>query len=114
VAGRTLDTMLGGRQGTRYKQYGEQFEVVVRVAKAERDEPTDISGIYVRARDGSMIQLEYGAQVSETLSPQSLNHFNRLRAVKIEATISPGYTMGEVLEHMNQVARDMFPASVQL
>ncbi len=114
VVGRTLETMLGGRQVTRFKQDGEQYEVVVQVSRAERDEPTDISGIYVRARDGSMIQLDNVAQVQETVSPQSLNHFNRLRAVKVEATISPGYTMGEVLDHMTSVARQMFPPTVQL
>lgn len=114
VVGRTLETMLGGRQVTRFKQDGEQYEVVVQVARSERDEPTDISGIYVRARDGTMVQLDNVAQVQETVSPQSLNHFNRLRAVKVEATISPGYTMGEVLDYMNSVARDMFPPTVQL
>ena len=114
VVGRTLETMLGGRQVTRFKEDGEQYEVIVQVARDERDEPTDISDIYVRARDGSMTQLDNVAKVSETVSPQSLNHFNRLRAVKVEATISPGYTMGEVLDHMTQVARDMFPPTVQL
>jgi len=114
VVGRTLETMLGGRQVTRYKQDGEQYDVVVQVSRQGRDEPNDISGIYVRARDGSMVQLDNVAKVEETVAPQSLNHFNRLRAVKIEATISPGYTMGEVLDHMTAVARDMFPPTVQL
>ncbi|AWB35509.1 efflux RND transporter permease subunit [Orrella marina] len=114
VVGRTLETMLGGRQVTRFKQDGEQYEVVVQVARSERDEPTDISGIYVRARDGGMVQLDNVARVEETVSPQSLNHFNRLRAVKVEATITPGYTMGEVLDQMTSVARDMFPPTVQL
>lgn len=114
VLGRTLETMLGGRQVTRFKEDGEQYEVIVQVARSGRDEPTDISGIYVRARDGSMVQLDNVVRVEETVAPQSLNHFNRLRAVKVEATINPGYTMGEVLDHMTRVARDMFPPTVQL
>lgn len=114
VVGRTLETMLGGRQVTRFKEDGEQYEVVVQVARSGRDEPTDISGIYVRARDGSMVQLDNVVRVEESVSPQSLNHFNRLRAVKVEATINPGYTMGEVLDHMTSVARDMFPPTVLL
>jgi len=112
--GRTLETMLGGRQVTRFKQDGEQYEVIVQLTPRSRSEPNDISGIYVRARDGSMVQLDNVARVVETVSPQSLNHFNRLRAVKVQASILPGYTMGEVLDHMFKVAKDMFPPTVQL
>ena len=113
TVGRTLETMLGGRQVTRYKDDGEQYNVIVQVTPRDRSNPNDISGIYVRARDGSMVQLDNLLKVREGVSPQALNHFNRLRAVKVGATISPGYTMGEVLEHMNQVARKMFPDTVQ-
>jgi len=113
TVGRTLETMLGGRQVTRYKDDGEQYNVIVQVTPRDRSNPNDISGIYVRARDGSMVQLDNLLKVREGVSPQALNHFNRLRAVKVGATIAPGYTMGEVLEHMNQVARKMFPDTVQ-
>jgi len=112
--GRTLETMLGGRQVTRFKQDGEQYEVVVQMAPKERTQPTDISGMYVRARDGSMVQLSNVASVEETVAPQSLNHFNRLRSVKVQASIMPGFTMGEVLDHMYAQADEMFPDTVQL
>src|SRR5690606_37242799 len=48
----------------------------------------------------------------ESVSPQSLNHFNRLRAVKVEAAVAPGYALGEVLEHMHDVARRVLPHTV--
>jgi len=70
--------------------------------------------MYVRARDGSMVQLDNVATVQETVAPQSLNHFNRLRAVKVQASLMPGYTMGEVLDHMFAQAEEMFPSTVQL
>lgn len=89
TVGRTLETMLGGRQVTRYKDDGEQYDVIVQVSRGNRADPTDISGIYVRARDGSMVQLDNLVTVSEGVSPQSLNHFNRLRAVKVEGRSRP-------------------------
>jgi multidrug efflux pump len=112
--GRTIETMLGGRQVTRFKQDGEQYEVVVQMAPRERTSPSDISGIYVRGRDGSMVQLDNVAAIEESVAPQSLNHFNRLRAVKVQASILPGYTMGEVLDHMYKVAEKVLPSNVQL
>lgn len=113
VLGRTLETMLGGRQVTRFQESGEQYDVIVQVEKQDRATPTDISNIYLRARDGSMVQMSNFLTVSESVSPQSLNHFNRLRAVKVEASVAPGYGLGEVLEHMNQVALETLPPTVQ-
>jgi multidrug efflux pump len=61
-----------------------------------------------------MVQLDNVVKVEESVSPQSLNHFNRLRAVKVLATINPGYAMGEVLDEMTKLARQEFPPTVQL
>ncbi len=112
VVGRTLESMLGGRQVTRFKDEGEQYDVIVQVLPRDRANPADISGIYVRTRDGSMVQLDNLLSVHESVSPQSLNHFNRLRAVKVEAAVAPGYALGEVLEHMHEVARQVLPHTV--
>src|SRR3546814_7460963 len=94
--------MLGGRQVTRFRDSGEQYDVVVQVKKQDRADPADISDIYVRTATGSMVQLSNFLRVSESISPQSLNHFNRLRAVKVQASIAPGYALGEVLDRKSQ------------
>ncbi|PLC54832.1 multidrug transporter AcrB [Pollutimonas nitritireducens] len=111
--GRTLESMLGGRQVTRFQDSGEQYDVIVQVKKADRADPADISDIYLRTNAGSMVQMSNFVNVVESVSPQSLNHFNRLRAVKVQASIAPGYALGEVLEHMNQVASEALPRTVQ-
>src|SRR5690625_1662794 len=113
VLGRTLETMLGGRQVTRYQDSGEQYDVIVQVDKHARRTPADIRDIYLRAKDGSMVQMSNFLSIKESVSPQSLNHFNRLRAVKVEASVAPGYGLGEVLEHMHEVALDTLPPTVQ-
>ncbi len=109
TVGRTLETMLGGRQVTRYKTDGEQYDVRVQVEPRDRSNPADISDIYVRARDGSMVQLANVLSVQEGVSAQALNHFNRLRAVTLTASLGNGYATGEVLEHMNAVAARVLP-----
>src|SRR5690606_27430129 len=113
TVGRTLESMLGGRQVTRFRDGGEQYDVIVQVKKKDRADPTDISDIHVRTRDGGMVQLANFLGVSESVSPQSLNHFNRLRAVKVQAAVAPGYALGEVLAHMDQVAQEVLPQTVQ-
>ncbi|GIL04997.1 efflux RND transporter permease subunit [Betaproteobacteria bacterium PRO7] len=109
TVGLTLQSMLGGRQVTRFKRDGEQYDVIVQVAPRDRTRPNDISDIYVRTRDGSMVQLANVVTVHEGVSPQSLNHFNRLRAVTVTGLLAPGYTLGDVLPVMDQVARQVLP-----
>lgn len=113
VLGRTLETMLGGRQVTRYQDSGEQYDVIVQVDRHARRTPADISDIYLRAKDGSMVQMSNFLSIKESVSPQSLNHFNRLRAVKVEASVAPGYGLGEVLDYMHDVALETLPPTVQ-
>jgi multidrug efflux pump len=105
--GRTLETFLGGRQVTRFKRDGEQYDVIVQVADADRRNPSDISDIYVRGRDGSMISLDNLVSVKETIAPRELNHFGQRRAVTITANLAPGYTMGEALTSMDAIANQI-------
>jgi len=113
TVGRTLETMLGGRQVTRFKKDGEQYDVIVQVAPLDRTTPADISDSYVRARDGGMVQLSNIVDVREGVAPQSLNHFNRLRAVKITGTLAPGYAIDEALKAMEDAAKASLPPTVQ-
>ena len=55
--GRTLETLLGGRQVTRFKREGEQYDVVVKISDFDRRTPDDLRRIYVRGRDNAMIPL---------------------------------------------------------
>ncbi len=113
TVGRTLETMLGGRQVTRFKKDGEQYDVIVQVAPIDRASPGDISDSYVRARDGGMIQLSNLVDVREGVAPQSLNHFNRLRAVKVTGTLTPGFAVGEALNAMDDAAKRALPPTAQ-
>jgi multidrug efflux pump len=111
TVGLTLQSMLGGRQVTRFKKDGEQYDVIVQVAPRDRSRPNDISDIYVRGRDGTMVQLSNVLNVAEGVSPQSLNHFQRLRSVSVTGQIAPGYTLGEALTEMETTARRVLPQS---
>ncbi len=113
TVGRTLETMLGGRQVTRFKRDGEQYDVIVQVAPLDRTSPADISDIYVRARDGSMVQLANLVTVREGVAPQSLNHFQRLRAVKVTGTLAPGFTIEQALTALDAVAKNTLAGTAQ-
>ncbi|MGE4220810.1 MAG: efflux RND transporter permease subunit, partial [Alphaproteobacteria bacterium] len=112
--GRTLETMMGGRQVTRFKQEGEQYDVVVQVADVDRATPDDLRRVYVRGKDDTMVQLSNLVDVSETVAPQELNHFNQLRSATITATLAEGTSLGAALTFLNKAAEEVLPATAQV
>ena len=109
VVGRTLETLLGGRQVTRFKREGKQYDVVVQLEAKDRNTPADLSAVYVRARDGSLVQISNLVRVRETVAAKELNHFNRSRAAIISANVAPGATLGEALDFMDGLAKEILP-----
>ncbi len=112
--GRTMETMLGGRQVTRFKQNGEQYDVLVQVAANERNNPRDISNIFVRGRNDVMVPLSSLVSVQETVAPRELNHFNQRRSATITATLAPEYSLGEALEYLETLAKQELPVGYAL
>jgi len=111
VVGHTLETLLGGRNVTRFKKGSEQYDVIVQVADAARRTPENLSDIFVRAADGSMVQLDNLAAVKETVAAKELNHFNKLRAATISVGLAPGYTQGEALKWMETALQQVAPGT---
>ena len=98
--GRTLESMFGGRNVTRFKMGTEQYDVIVQLEEGSRRTPTDLSNIFVRGNDNQMIQLQNLATITETVAAKELNHFNKLRAATVSAGLAPGYAMGEAITWM--------------
>ncbi|MCJ0763085.1 efflux RND transporter permease subunit [Variovorax terrae] len=104
VVAKALETMLGGRQVTRYKRDAEQYDVIVQTQATGRTTPEDIDGIYVRGRSDTMIPLSALVKVRESVSPRELNHFGQRRSVSITANLAPDYSLGEALKFMDATA----------
>jgi multidrug efflux pump len=107
--GRTLETLLGGRQVTRFKREGKQYDVMVQLEAQNRNTPADLTAIYVRSRDGRLVQLSNLVTVRETVAAKELNHFDRARALRLTANVAPGRSLGEALETLEQTADRVLP-----
>ncbi len=112
TVGRTLETMLGGRNVTRFKMGTEQYDVIVQIDDDSRRTPGDLSNIFVRGNDDTMIQLQNLATVTETVAAKELNHFDKLRAATISAGLAPGYSQGAALEWMEDALRAVTPDAI--
>ena len=107
--GRALETFLGGRQVTRFKRKGDQYDVIVQLQDVDRSNPDDLNRLYVRNRDGRMVGLANVLSLTESVAPKELNHFNQLRAATLTASLSPGLAQGDALKQVTAIINEEFP-----
>jgi multidrug efflux pump len=112
--GTTIESLLAGRDVTRFKRDGRQYDVVVKVDDRARSTPDQAKLIYVRAAGGAMIPLSNLVSLRETVSPKDLNRWNQLRAATISANAAPGYTSGDAINALQEIATKLMPATMQL
>ena len=108
--GRTLETVLGSRRVTTYIDAGEEYDVIVEGERDDQRTPSNIENIYVRSeRTGQLIPLSNLVTLQEFADSQSLNRYNRVRAITIEANLADGYSLGEALDYLEGLVRNNLP-----
>lgn len=83
---------------------GYQYYVIAQLERTERNEPADISHIYVRNASGDKIPLDAVVNVETSTSPATLYHFNRFKSSTISASLAPGYTIGDGIKAMQAIS----------
>lgn len=111
--GRTLETMLGSRRVTTYIEDGEEYDVMLEGERDTQRTVTNMENIYIRSsRTQELIPLSNLVRVQEIADSTSLNRYNRTRAVTIEADLNQGYTLGEALSYLENLAAEYLPEEV--
>ena len=106
----TMQAMLGGQRASTFTRNNKLYYVMVQLSPEERATPTDMSGLSVRGRDGGLIKLEQLASVKEGVGPRQLNHYMRVRSADISAGLMAGFTLGEALDSLQQIASEVLPS----
>ncbi|GGA86295.1 multidrug transporter [Neiella marina] len=113
--GRTLETMQGSRVVTTFMMRGEEYDVILEGERDRQNSATDMTNMYVRsANTGELIPLSNLVTVEEFADATSLNRYNRMRAITLEANLADGYTLGEALNYLNDIAHTYLPADAMI
>jgi multidrug efflux pump len=101
---RTLQMAFSGQRFSYFTMSGKQYQVIGQLERKNRDEPLNLSSLYVKNSDGVPIQMDNLVKVSENISPPQLYHFNRYRSATISAGMAPGKTIGDGINAMDEIA----------
>ncbi|HET9327428.1 MAG TPA: efflux RND transporter permease subunit [Candidatus Eisenbacteria bacterium] len=110
--GTTLQTLLGGREVTRFKRGNKQYEVMLQVRPQDRSSPAAIDALYMRGREG-LVQMASVVKVQEKVAAKELNHFDRVRSATLSANLPPGLTVGKAIDDLRAIAKRTLPAGMR-
>ncbi len=92
---------------------GKQYQVISQVALKDRQQPVDISNLYVRNNKGINIPLTAVTNIITNANPPSLYHFNRYKAATVSASLADGKTIGDGVKAMQTLADNLLDNSFQ-
>ena len=104
-----LQTNLGGYYVNDFNLYGKVWKVFIQAEGNARAKPADMGGLYVLNRQRKKVQLGALGDVKYTLGPIDVPHYNLYNAAKITGQPAPGYSSGQAIKAMEEVADQILP-----
>ncbi|HJA08572.1 MAG TPA: multidrug efflux RND transporter permease subunit [Candidatus Mailhella merdigallinarum] len=105
----TLGATLGATYINDFNREGRTFRVFMQADAAYRSLPDDIKNVYVRSMDGKQIPMVSLVSVRADSGPQIVTHFNGLTAAKVTGNPASGYSSGQAIAALQDVARQVLP-----
>jgi HAE1 family hydrophobic/amphiphilic exporter-1 len=110
----TLQVYLGSIYVNDFDFDQRAYRVYVQADRQFRNEPRDITGLYVRSDRGGMVPLEELAKITSGTSPQVITHFNLFRAAEINGAPAAGTSSGDAMATIEQIAARTLPAGMAI
>jgi HAE1 family hydrophobic/amphiphilic exporter-1/multidrug efflux pump len=99
----TLQLSLSGQRFGYFLMNGKQYQVIGQFDKKDRDAPLDLTSIFVKNKDGLLIQLDNLVTTTEHSSPPQLFHNNRYMSATVSANLAPGKSISDGIDAMTRI-----------
>ncbi len=105
----TMQAFFGSQIAGQFSQFSRVWWVIVQADADYRANPADFDKVYVRSKSGANVPLSALITTKYVASPKLLTRFNGFPAVKINGSQAPGYSSGQAIAAMEDVARETLP-----
>ena len=103
----TLQLALSGQRFGYFLMNGKQYQVMGQFDKKDRDDPMDLTSMFVRNNEGTLIQLDNLVSVEEQSSPPQLYHNNRYMSATVSAGLAPGKSISDGIAAMERIKEEV-------
>jgi HAE1 family hydrophobic/amphiphilic exporter-1 len=106
----TMQASLGGLYVNQFNRFGRQWRVFLQAEAEDRANPDSINQYYVRSKAGDMTPLSTLVTMKAGSGPDYTTRFNLFRAAQVLGSAAPGYSSGQAMAALEQVAKETLPA----
>ncbi|WP_343588275.1 efflux RND transporter permease subunit [Flavobacterium sp.] len=99
----TLQLSLSGQRFGYFIKNGKQYQVIGQFDQKDRSKPLDLTSMFVKNKNGELIQMDNVVNVYEQSNPPQLYHNNRYMSATVSAGLAPGKSMGDGIDEMNRI-----------
>ncbi len=104
----TLQGYYGGMYASNFNAYGKLYRVMIQGSPETRMTKESLKNVYVRTPQG-MAPVEEYCRIERVYGPTNISRFNMFTSITVTATVADGYSTGEAIKAVEQVAADMLP-----
>lgn len=105
----TLQIFFGSLYVNLFNKFGQVYQVTVQSDPEYRSKLSNLGDMYVRSETGSMVPLKALVSTKYTQGPNLVSRFNGYTASKIIGNASPGYSSGQAMAAIEEVAKEVLP-----
>jgi multidrug efflux pump len=99
----TLQLSLSGQRFGYFIKNGKQYQVIGQFDQKDRSKPLDLTSMFVKNKNGELIQMDNVVNVEEQSNPPQLYHNNRYMSATVSAGLAPGKSISDGIEAMDQI-----------
>jgi len=103
----TLGVYMGSAYVNDFDFNNRSYRVYVQADKQFRSQAQDMKQFYVRSENGAMVPLDNLISITQTTTPQVISHYNLFRSAEIDGSAAPGYSSGQAIAAMDDLAKKM-------
>lgn len=105
----TLQTLLGSYYATNFIRFGQMYKVMLQALPEYRATPEDVLKLYVKNNNGEMVPFSNFIRMEKVFGPEQITRYNMYTAAMINGDAAPGFTSGEAINAIQQVADSTLP-----
>lgn len=105
----TLQTLLGSYYATNFIRFGQMYKVMLQALPKYRATPEDVLMLYVKNNKGEMVPYSNFVRMEKVFGPEQITRYNMYTAAMINGDAAPGYTSGDAIHAIQQVADSVLP-----
>jgi HAE1 family hydrophobic/amphiphilic exporter-1 len=109
---RALSDAYGSTQVSLILAPNNQYQVILELLPEYQANPAAVEWLYIRSTTGQLVPIKAVADLSESTGPMTINHSGQLPSVTISFNLSPGFSIGPVVDQINAMARESLPATI--